>query len=91
MCPSSKLGWKMAKSYCHLYGAQSYDRRYLALCHEESRGPRTGLCRSGGINNNNKYGQNVVFATVDEGSLYSLMVMVVNSLLECRAFESLCQ
>ncbi|GFX76427.1 hypothetical protein TNCV_5090661 [Trichonephila clavipes] len=23
-CPLSKLGWKRAKSYCHLYGAQSY-------------------------------------------------------------------
>ncbi|GFV58952.1 hypothetical protein TNCV_1804901 [Trichonephila clavipes] len=23
-CPPSKLGWKRAKSYCHLYGAQSY-------------------------------------------------------------------
>ncbi|GFX40812.1 hypothetical protein TNCV_3760361 [Trichonephila clavipes] len=24
-CPPSKLGWKRAKSYCHLYGAESYD------------------------------------------------------------------
>ncbi|GFV43229.1 hypothetical protein TNCV_2049101 [Trichonephila clavipes] len=23
-CPPSKLGWKRAKLYCHLYGAQSY-------------------------------------------------------------------
>ncbi|GFX28154.1 hypothetical protein TNCV_424811 [Trichonephila clavipes] len=23
MCLPSKLGWKRAKSYCHLYGAQS--------------------------------------------------------------------
>ncbi|GFU04548.1 hypothetical protein TNCV_1515971 [Trichonephila clavipes] len=23
-CPPSKLGWKLAKSYCHLYGAQCY-------------------------------------------------------------------
>ncbi|GFU06665.1 hypothetical protein TNCV_4352611 [Trichonephila clavipes] len=23
-CPPSKLGWKQAKSNCHLYGAQSY-------------------------------------------------------------------
>ncbi|GFW11748.1 hypothetical protein TNCV_1082941 [Trichonephila clavipes] len=23
-CPTSKLGWNRAKSYCHLYGAQGY-------------------------------------------------------------------
>ncbi|GFW94494.1 hypothetical protein TNCV_2702151 [Trichonephila clavipes] len=34
--------------------ATANDRRYLALCHVEFRGPRSGLCRSGGIRNNNK-------------------------------------
>ncbi|GFW02320.1 hypothetical protein TNCV_1732351 [Trichonephila clavipes] len=29
------------------------DRRHLALCHDEFRRPRSGLCRSGGIGNNN--------------------------------------
>ncbi|GFU35142.1 hypothetical protein TNCV_933831 [Trichonephila clavipes] len=29
-CPPSKLGWKRAKSYCHLYGvkAMANDRRH---------------------------------------------------------------
>ncbi|GFU02425.1 transposable element Tc1 transposase [Trichonephila clavipes] len=46
-CPPLKLGFKRTKSYSHLYGAQSYcnDRRHLALCHDEFRGPRSGLCR----------------------------------------------
>ncbi|GFX46488.1 hypothetical protein TNCV_4549271 [Trichonephila clavipes] len=26
-CFTSKLGWKRAKSYCHLYGAQGYSQR----------------------------------------------------------------
>ncbi|GFW47361.1 uncharacterized protein TNCV_335311 [Trichonephila clavipes] len=30
------------------------ERRHLALCHDEFRGPQSGLCRSGGIGNNNK-------------------------------------
>ncbi|GFY32391.1 hypothetical protein TNCV_3558991 [Trichonephila clavipes] len=30
------------------------DRRHLALCHGEFRGPRSGLCRSGGISDKNK-------------------------------------
>ncbi|GFX24156.1 hypothetical protein TNCV_2436491 [Trichonephila clavipes] len=34
--------------------ATTNDRRHLALCHDEFRGPRSGLCRSGGIGNNNK-------------------------------------
>ncbi|GFV59733.1 hypothetical protein TNCV_1908041 [Trichonephila clavipes] len=40
-CPPSKLEWKRAKSYSHLYGAQSTanDMRHLALCHDEFRGP----------------------------------------------------
>ncbi|GFX49792.1 uncharacterized protein TNCV_3073451 [Trichonephila clavipes] len=28
------------------------DRRHLALCHDEFSGPRSGLCRSGGLSNN---------------------------------------
>ncbi|GFU65728.1 hypothetical protein TNCV_5058621 [Trichonephila clavipes] len=50
-CPSSKLGWKRAKSYCMVVKATANDRRHLALCHDEFRGPRSGLCRSGGISN----------------------------------------
>ncbi|GFV90106.1 uncharacterized protein TNCV_4378221 [Trichonephila clavipes] len=34
--------------------AMAKDRCHLALCHDEFRGPRSGLCRSGGISNNNK-------------------------------------
>ncbi|GFV11718.1 transposable element Tcb1 transposase [Trichonephila clavipes] len=30
--------------------AAATDRRHLALCHDEFRGPRTGLCRSGILN-----------------------------------------
>ncbi|GFW93379.1 uncharacterized protein TNCV_2604971 [Trichonephila clavipes] len=33
--------------------ATANDRRHLALCHDEIRGPRSGLCRSSGISNNN--------------------------------------
>ncbi|GFW19528.1 hypothetical protein TNCV_1604201 [Trichonephila clavipes] len=33
--------------------ATANDRRHLVLCHDEFRGPRYGLCRSGGISNNN--------------------------------------
>ncbi|GFV64246.1 hypothetical protein TNCV_3000111 [Trichonephila clavipes] len=33
--------------------ATANDRRHLALCHDEFRGPRSDLCRSGGIGNNN--------------------------------------
>ncbi|GFX72493.1 hypothetical protein TNCV_4060901 [Trichonephila clavipes] len=33
--------------------ATANDRRHLALCHDEFRGPRSGLYRSGGISNNN--------------------------------------
>ncbi|GFT47477.1 uncharacterized protein TNCV_3750101 [Trichonephila clavipes] len=30
------------------------DRRHIDHCHDEFRGPQSGLCRSGGISNNNK-------------------------------------
>ncbi|GFU22964.1 uncharacterized protein TNCV_3946431 [Trichonephila clavipes] len=41
---------------CMVLKATANDRRHLALCHDEFRGPRSGLCRSGSIssNNNNK-------------------------------------
>ncbi|GFT67346.1 uncharacterized protein TNCV_2360041 [Trichonephila clavipes] len=54
-CSPSKLGWNRAKSYCHLMvlKATANDRRHLAFCHDEFRGPQSGLCRSGGISNNN--------------------------------------
>ncbi|GFV93873.1 uncharacterized protein TNCV_1811281 [Trichonephila clavipes] len=38
---------------CMVLKATAYDRCHLALCHDEFRGPRSGLCRSGGISNNN--------------------------------------
>ncbi|GFX35930.1 uncharacterized protein TNCV_4214521 [Trichonephila clavipes] len=37
---------------CMVLKATANDRRHLALCHDEFRGPRSGLCRSGGISNN---------------------------------------
>ncbi|GFX58080.1 uncharacterized protein TNCV_4048381 [Trichonephila clavipes] len=40
---------------CMMLKATANDRRHLALCHDEFRGPRSGLCRSGGISNNNKF------------------------------------
>ncbi|GFX77438.1 uncharacterized protein TNCV_2956341 [Trichonephila clavipes] len=39
---------------CMVLKATANDRRHLALGHDEFRGPRSGLCRSGGIGNNNK-------------------------------------
>ncbi|GFW50863.1 uncharacterized protein TNCV_3591451 [Trichonephila clavipes] len=38
---------------CMVLKATANDRRHLVLCHDEFRGPRSGLCRSGGISNNN--------------------------------------
>ncbi|GFU85664.1 uncharacterized protein TNCV_5126731 [Trichonephila clavipes] len=38
---------------CMVLTATVNDRRYLALHHDEFSGPRSGLCRSGGISNNN--------------------------------------
>ncbi|GFT47072.1 uncharacterized protein TNCV_3747301 [Trichonephila clavipes] len=38
---------------CMVLEATANDRRHLALCHDEFCGPRSGLCRSGGIGNNN--------------------------------------
>ncbi|GFW75696.1 hypothetical protein TNCV_4428791 [Trichonephila clavipes] len=37
---------------CMALKATVNDRRHLTLCHDEFRGPRSGLCRSGGISNN---------------------------------------
>ncbi|GFV00227.1 zinc finger protein [Trichonephila clavipes] len=37
---------------CMVLKATANDRRHLALCHDEFRGPRYGLCQSGGISNN---------------------------------------
>ncbi|GFV61114.1 transposable element Tcb2 transposase, partial [Trichonephila clavipes] len=43
---------------CMVLKATADDRRHLALFHDEFRGPRSGLFRSGGIcNNNNKIGR----------------------------------
>ncbi|GFU70504.1 uncharacterized protein TNCV_2511601 [Trichonephila clavipes] len=38
---------------CMVLKATANDMRHLALCHDEFRGPPPGLCRSGGISNNN--------------------------------------
>ncbi|GFW09486.1 uncharacterized protein TNCV_3995931 [Trichonephila clavipes] len=38
---------------CVVLQATDNDRRHLALCHDEFRGPSSDLCRSGGISNNN--------------------------------------
>ncbi|GFS83938.1 uncharacterized protein TNCV_2363681 [Trichonephila clavipes] len=37
---------------CMVLKAKANDRRHLAICHDEFRGPRYGLCRSGGISHN---------------------------------------
>ncbi|GFV50864.1 uncharacterized protein TNCV_3921571 [Trichonephila clavipes] len=39
---------------CMVLKATANGRRHLALCDDEFRGPRSGLCRSGGVSNNNK-------------------------------------
>ncbi|GFU37626.1 uncharacterized protein TNCV_4275241 [Trichonephila clavipes] len=39
---------------CRVLKATTNDRRHLALCHDEFRGSRSGLCRLGGISNNTK-------------------------------------
>ncbi|GFU44577.1 uncharacterized protein TNCV_1506851 [Trichonephila clavipes] len=38
---------------CMVHKATANDRHHLALCHDEFHAPRSGLCRSGGISNNN--------------------------------------
>ncbi|GFT21420.1 uncharacterized protein TNCV_3816801 [Trichonephila clavipes] len=38
---------------CMVRKATANDRRHLAVCHDEFRGLRSVLCRSGGISNNN--------------------------------------
>ncbi|GFW83807.1 uncharacterized protein TNCV_669201 [Trichonephila clavipes] len=38
---------------CMVLKATANDRRHLALCRDEFRGSRSGLCRSGGTSNNN--------------------------------------
>ncbi|GFT41451.1 uncharacterized protein TNCV_3942181 [Trichonephila clavipes] len=38
---------------CMVRKATTNDRRHSALCHDKFRGPRSGLCRSRGIRNNN--------------------------------------
>ncbi|GFU86146.1 hypothetical protein TNCV_368041 [Trichonephila clavipes] len=40
---------------CMVLKAMANDRRHLVLCHDEFRGPRPGLYRSGGMSNNNNY------------------------------------
>ncbi|GFW20408.1 uncharacterized protein TNCV_4546751 [Trichonephila clavipes] len=38
---------------CMVLKATANDRHHSALCRDEFRGPRSDLCRSGGIGNNN--------------------------------------
>ncbi|GFV61196.1 uncharacterized protein TNCV_499881 [Trichonephila clavipes] len=54
-CSRSKLGWTEPNrtATCMVLKATANERRHLALCHGEFRGPRSGLCRSGAIGNNN--------------------------------------
>ncbi|GFX61231.1 hypothetical protein TNCV_3407061 [Trichonephila clavipes] len=47
--------------------ATANDRRHVALCHDEFRGPRSGLCRSCVISNNNNRSIVIVFVA----ALYS--------------------
>ncbi|GFX68527.1 hypothetical protein TNCV_2432341 [Trichonephila clavipes] len=49
-CMGDTLNGRQAAS--REVSAKANDRRHLALCHDEFRGPRSGLCRSGGIDNN---------------------------------------
>ncbi|GFV26101.1 hypothetical protein TNCV_4887321 [Trichonephila clavipes] len=44
--------------------SRANDMRHLALCHDEFRGPRSDLCRSGGIGNNNNTFRNLMFKCV---------------------------
>ncbi|GFV29025.1 uncharacterized protein TNCV_1378761 [Trichonephila clavipes] len=37
---------------CMVLKATANVMRHLSLCHDEFRGPRSGLCRSGGVSNN---------------------------------------
>ncbi|PRD34924.1 UNVERIFIED_CONTAM: hypothetical protein NCL1_13128 [Trichonephila clavipes] len=37
---------------CMVLKATANNRRHLAVCHDEFHGPKSGLCRSGGISNN---------------------------------------
>ncbi|GFU06477.1 hypothetical protein TNCV_351311 [Trichonephila clavipes] len=50
-CPPSKFRWKRAKSTvtCMVLKATA---NVIALCHNEFRGPRSGLYLSGGISDN---------------------------------------
>ncbi|GFS83363.1 uncharacterized protein TNCV_600911 [Trichonephila clavipes] len=54
-CPPSKLGWNEPNRTvtCMVLKATANDRGHLVLCQDEFRGPRSGLCRSGGISHNN--------------------------------------
>ncbi|GFX29137.1 uncharacterized protein TNCV_3216721 [Trichonephila clavipes] len=44
---------------CMVLRATANERRHLALCHNEYRRPRSGLCRSGDISNNNNGGSSM--------------------------------
>ncbi|GFV33973.1 hypothetical protein TNCV_2613711 [Trichonephila clavipes] len=45
--------------------AMANERRHLVLSHDELRGPRSGLCRSGGISNNNNITLNRSYSHLD--------------------------
>ncbi|GFX40719.1 uncharacterized protein TNCV_1218421 [Trichonephila clavipes] len=40
---------------CMVLKATTNNRRHLALCHDEFRGPPSGLCRSGSTSNKNRF------------------------------------
>ncbi|GFT11451.1 zinc finger protein [Trichonephila clavipes] len=48
---------------CMELKATANNRRHLALCHDEFRGPRSGLCRSG------PYAQHEIVSSIPEASL----------------------
>ncbi|GFU98415.1 uncharacterized protein TNCV_3652461 [Trichonephila clavipes] len=75
------LNWGASRTVsCMVLKAPANDRRRLALCHDEFRGPRSGLCRLGGISNNNK--------TNIEKSVY---LLDETKQMGCRSFFAECR
>ncbi|GFW82996.1 uncharacterized protein TNCV_4604231 [Trichonephila clavipes] len=58
---------------CMMLKATANDRRHLALCHDEFRWPRSGLCRSGGIGNNSNNIVNIYQSSFIHHHLSDLM------------------
>ncbi|GFV89930.1 uncharacterized protein TNCV_4642731 [Trichonephila clavipes] len=58
---------------CMVLKATVNDRRLLALCHDEFRGPRSGLCRSGDISKNNSKTKVLYCSTKNSTSCNKIM------------------